>query len=821
MKYNPQKIERKWQKYWASKKFYNSKDAVAGKENFMLLTEFPYPSGNLHIGHWYAFAIPDIYARYLRMNGKNVSYPMGFDAFGLPAENAAIKNNTDPRDWTEKNIAYMTKQLKSMGAVFDWPREVRTIDPEYYKWTQWLFLKFYEKGLAYRAPTLVNWCPKDKTVLANEQVVDGKCERDGEPVIQKEITQWMFRITDYADRLIDDLSGLDWPETTKTAQKNWIGRSEGASTKFPIFNSQFSKGGQEYIEVFTTRADTLFGATYLVIAPEHPMVMKLTDDRHLDGINKYLEEAKRKTEIERAHLDKSKTGVFTGGFVLNPINNEKIPVWVADYVVGWYGTGAVMAVPAHDERDWEFAKKFNLPIKQVVQSGTKIETEKPTEEDGVLIDSGKFSGMQSAEARKKIIEELKTKGLADFKKNYKLHDWVLSRQRYWGVPIPMIHCAHCGYQPVPEKDLPIKLPKLDDFKPSDDSPRLSSGEAGGRSPLAKAENWVKVKCPKCGREGERETDTMDTFVDSSWYFLRYSDPKNKKEFASQDKMAKWLPVPLYIGGAEHNTMHLLYSRFYIKALYDLGYVNFNEPFLKRVNRGLILGPDRQKMSKSRGNVIDPDEEVKKYGADTVRMFLAFMGPYEQGGPWDPRGINGVYRFLNRVWNLFNAKRETRNAKPEAKELEIKLNQAIKKIGKDIQTLSFNTGVSELMKLLNEFEKTPAFEIGNLKLEIFTKLLAPFAPHLAEELWMNVLGNKKSIHLENWPEYNEAIIAEEKINLVIQINGKMRDVITVRKGLPEEEIKQLAFASEKIKKHILEKPVKKIIFVKDKLTNIVI
>src|SRR3989338_9186685 len=436
----------------------------------------------------------------------------------------------------------MTRQLKSMGATFDWSRQVSTIDPEYYKWTQWMFLKFYEKGLAYRAPTLVNWCPRDKTVLANEQVVDGKCERAGEPVIQKEITQWMFRITDYADRLVEDLSGLDLPETTKTAQKNWIGRSEGASTKFPIFNSQFSKGGQEYIEVFTTRAATLFGAPYLVVAPEHPMVMKLTDDRHLDGINKYLEEAKKKTEMERAHLDKSKTGVFTGGFVLNPINNEKIPVWVADYVVGWYGTGAVMAVPAHDERDWEFAKKFNLPIKQVVQSGTKIETEKPTEEDGVLIDSGKFSGMQSAEARKKIIEELKTKGLADFKKNYKLHDWVLSRQRYWGVPIPMIHCAHCGYQPVPEKDLPIKLPKLDDFKPSDDSPRLSSGEAGGRSPLAKAENWVKVKCPKCGREGERETDTMDTFVDSSWYFLRYSDPKNKKKFASAKKMDNWMPV---------------------------------------------------------------------------------------------------------------------------------------------------------------------------------------------------------------------------------------------------------------------------------------
>jgi len=812
MKYNPQKIERKWQKYWASKKFYNSKDFVQDRENYMLLTEFPYPSGNLHIGHWYAFAIPDIYARYLRMNGKNVSYPMGFDAFGLPAENAAIKNNTNPRDWTEKNIAYMTKQLKSMGAVFDWPREVRTIDPEYYKWTQWLFLKFYEKGLAYRAPTLVNWCPRDKTVLANEQVVDGKCERDGEPVIQKEITQWMFRITDYADRLIDDLSGLDWPETTKIAQRNWIGRSEGALIKFPIFNSKSSGGGQKYVEVFTTRADTLFGATYLVIAPEHPMVMKLTDDQHLDGINEYLEEAKRKTEMERAHLDKEKTGVPTGGFVLNSINNEKIPVWVADYVVGWYGTGAVMAVPAHDDRDWEFAKKYNLPVKMVVCPNYPAPMcpvlENAFIEDGHLVDSAEFTGMKSSEAREKITKKLKEKGLADFKKNYKLHDWVLSRQRYWGVPIPMIHCQTCGYQPVSEKDLPVKLPKLDDFKPSDD----------GRSPLAKAISWLKVKCPQCRREGERETDTMDTFVDSSWYFLRYADPKNKKEFASQDKIFKWLPVPLYIGGAEHNTMHLLYARFYTKALHDLGYVNFNEPFLKRVNRGLILGPDHQKMSKSRGNVIDPDEEVKKYGADTVRMFLAFMGPYEQGGPWDPRGINGVYRFLSRVWSLFNAKSKTQNAKSEAKELEIKLNQTIKKIGEDISELKFNTCVSEMMKLLNELEKQE-----NLSLAVcrsFLLLLSPFAPHLAEELWLNILKNKNSIHLEKWPEFDETIIAEEKINLIVQINGKMKDVITARRGLSKEEAKQLALASEKIKKHLTEMPPKDFIYVQDKLINFV-
>ncbi len=802
-KYNPSKIEKRWQKYWETKKIYNTKDKVSGRKNYMLLTEFPYTSGNLHMGHWYAYAPPDMLARYLRMNGYNVLYPIGFDAFGLPAENAAIQRNISPNSWTEENIKYMTKQLKSIGTVFDWSREVRTNDPQYYKWTQWMFLKFYEKGLAYRAKTAVNWCPKDKTVLANEQVVDGKCDRCGSEVIQKEITQWMFRVTHYADKLIDDMKTLDWPETTKIAQENWIGRSEGALIKFLIPNSK------ETLDVFTTRADTLFGATYLVLAPEHSMVMKLTKDQNIDRVSQYLEEVKKKTEMERLHTDKSKTGVSTGGYVVNPINNEKIPVWVADYVIGWYGTGAVMAVPAHDQRDFEFAKKYNLSMKMVVCPNYP-EPECPVldkayEGIGHLVESGQFNGLTSVDARAKIIESLKIKGLGEWKKQYRLHDWVLSRQRYWGVPIPMIHCSHCGYKPVLEKDLPIKLPLLKDFKPTDD----------GRSPLAKAKDWSKVKCPQCGRDAERETDTMDTFVDSSWYFLRYTDPKNKKSFADVKKMKQWLPVPLYIGGSDHNTMHLLYSRFFTKALHGIGQLSFSEPFLKRVNRGWVLGPNHQKMSKSKGNVVDPDIEVKKYGADTVRMYLAFMGPFEQGGSWDLKGINGVYRFLNRVWNFAD---KFVKPKKEDKEVNRILNKAIKEVGNDVAALKFNTGVSGLMKLLNAVEDK---WLTARQYEVFLKLLAPFAPHITEELWHSVLKNKKSIHLEKWPKYDEKLLEEETVQLVVQVNGRVRDIIQVKKGLSENETKLLVTASEKIKKHLYGKDIKKFIYIKDKLTNLVV
>ncbi|MBI2057556.1 MAG: leucine--tRNA ligase [Candidatus Yanofskybacteria bacterium] len=815
-RYNPLKIEKKWQKYWQGKKLFQTKDTVKGKENFMLLTEFPYPSGNLHIGHWYAFAVPDIFSRYLRMRGKNVLYPIGFDAFGLPAENAAIKNKINPKKWTEQNIAYMTKQLQSMGATFDWSRKVSTIDPEYYKWTQWFFIQLFKKGLAYRAKTLVNWCPKDKTVLANEQVINGCCDRCGTEVVQKELAQWMFKTTDYADKLIDDLEKLDWPEVTKTAQKNWVGRSRGVEVNFLIPNSK------EMIKVFTTRADTLFGATYLVLAPEHSLVTKLTTDDNLDKVNKYIQEARKKTELERTHLDKDKTGVFTGAYVVNPVNKEKIPVWVADYVIGQYGTGAVMAVPAHDERDFEFAKKYNLPVKMVICPNYPAPKcpvlEKAFTDDAYLVDSGEFTGMTSEEGRNKILEKLRKEKLAESKINYKLHDWVISRQRYWGAPIPMIHCSKCarlparpaggpdgqGYQPVPEKELPVKLPDLEDFKPTTD----------GRSPLAKAKEWLKTKCPKCGKDAERETDTMDTFVDSSWYFLRYVDPKNKKSFADAKKMKQWLPVRTYVGGAEHNTMHLLYSRFFTKALFDLGLVDFNEPFLVRRNHGVILGPDSQKMSKSKGNVVDPDDLVKKYGADAVRMYLAFMGPYEQGGPWSPGSINGVFRFLNRVWSLFE---KTKIADKDS-ELEGVLNRSIKKTGEDIENLHFNTGVSELMKLLNKMEESGGSKKDKI---IFLKLLAPFAPHLAEEIWFTLLKQKKSIHLENWPKYDEKFLKQEKIDLIIQINGRVKGVLKIARGVSEEETKTMAMSSEKVKPHLLGKTLKRVIFIPDRLINLVV
>ena len=852
-KYNPNKIEHKWQRFWEQKKFYYTLDKAKNRENFYFLVEFPYPSGDLHIGHWYAFSVPDIAVRYWRMRGKNVMYPIGFDAFGLPAENAAIKNNLQPDDWTRKNIAFMTKQLKSMGTSFDWSRVVSTIDPDYYRWTQWIFLQFYKKGLAYRAKTFVNWCPKDKTVLANEQVIDGCCDRCGAEVVQKELAQWMYKITEYADRLIDDLegarpvrnregsqrasvsNGMDWPEVTKTAQRNWIGRSRGAEIHFLLPNSK------KVIKVFTTRADTLYGATYMVLAPEHPLVTKLTKDQHLDSVSKYLETTKKKSELERASLDKEKTGVFTGAYAVNPVNNERIPIWVADYVIGWYGTGAVMAVPAHDSRDYAFARKFGLPVKTVVVQGgvgknqkskiknqndnLKFKIQEAYEGEGILIDSGEFTGFKSEDAREEIVEKLAKNGLAERKTNYKLHDWVLSRQRYWGTPIPMIHCEKCGYKPVPENDLPVKLPKLEDYKPS----------ADGRSPLAKARKWLKVKCTNCGNEAERETDTMDTFVDSSWYFLRYADPKNKKEFASPDKMKNWLPVNFYVGGAEHNTMHLLYSRFFTKAMYDLGLLEFNEPFTVRRNHGIILGLDSQKMSKSRGNVINPDELVKKYGADAVRMQLAFMGPYELGGSWNPGGITGVYRFLNRVWNLYNqitnppegvASRPygagklqiTNKFQITNTKLNAILHKAIKKIGEDIENLHFNTAVSELMKLLNEFEN---YELRIKNYELFLKLLSPFAPHLAEELWLNVLKNKKSVHLESWPEYDPKLIVEDVVKLVVQVNGKTRDVIEVPVGLYETAAREMALASEKVKRHIIGKEIKKFIYVKDRLINLVI
>jgi len=605
--YNPKEIEPKWQKKWSRDKLYLTQDEVKGKDNEYVLVEFAYPSGNLHVGHWYAFSVPDIYARLRRMQGKNLLYPMGFDAFGLPAENAAIKNKLNPREWTFQNIDYMRNQLQSMGASFDWSREVVTASPDYYKWTQWLFLKFLEKGLAYQSETPVNWCPSCKTVLANEQVVAGHCERCDAEVERRNMLQWNLKITDYADRLIDDLGSLDWPHSIKEAQKNWIGRSEGAEIEFKVV------GSKEYgVRVFTTRPDTILGATYLVLSPEHELVAKLLEEtrnkkqetiKNPDEVEKYINETKKKSEMDRIAEGKEKTGIrLEGVTAINPANKEEIPVWIADYVLPHYGTGAIMAVPADDERDREFAEKFNLPI----------------------------------------VEGYTPAGFEDFgqkTQKYKLRDWVVSRQRYWGCPIPVIHCNKCGIVPVPEKDLPVVLPEATDYLPSDD----------GQSPLAKVTDWVKVKCPKCDAEARRETDTLDTFIDSSWYFLRYADPKNEKEFASKKLLKKWLPVSFYSGGAEHTTMHLLYSRFFHKVLFDLGLVNETEPYLRRMNRSLIMGPDGQKMSKSRGNVVDPDKEVERSGADTIRIYLAFIGPYNEVNsyPWNPDATVGVRRFLER------------------------------------------------------------------------------------------------------------------------------------------------------------------------------
>lgn len=790
-KYNASKIEKKWQEIWNKTKLYKTKDKVEGKDNFYHLVMFPYTSGNLHIGHWYNFAPADVYARLKRMQGYNVLSPIGFDAFGLPAENAAIKSKIHPKIWTYKNIAKMRRQLKSMGNVYDFSREVITADPEYYKWTQWMFLKMYKAGLAYRKKALANWCPKDQVILANEQVIDGKCWRHPDTlVIQKEIDQWMLKITDYAEDLINGLEKLDWPERTKLMQKNWIGKSVGAIVKFNLPKSDFKNSrSRTSIEVFTTRPDTLFGATYVVLSPEHPLVEQITAKEQKEKVRHYVANTHLKTELERASLEREKTGVFTGAYAVNPVNGEKIPIWISDYVLMTYGTGAIMAVPAHDERDFEFATKFNLPIIKVI-------------EGGLLINSGEFTGLESIEARKKITEWLKKRHLGDFSTQYKMRDWIISRQRYWGAPIPIIYCSKCGVVPVPEDKLPVKLPPLKNFKPV----------AGGKSPLARIKSFVNAKCPKCRQKATRETDTMDTFVDSSWYFLRYADSKNKKIFADSKKIKSWLPVNMYIGGAEHTVLHLLYSRFFIKILRDAGYLEFDEPFIALRHQGDILGSDGQRMSKSRGNVVDPDELVLRYGADTVRMYLCFMGEYSQGGPWNSKGIAGIKRFLDRIWDKF----QSTNYLPTGDLSKRLLHQTIKKVGEDIENFRFNTAISALMILWNELKNQ---SLARDTAETFLKLLSPLAPHFSEELW-KALGNKKSIHLETWPEYNLKLIETEAYELIIQINGKMRDKVRVSKKMERPEIKKMVLSREIVKKYTLNRKIKKIIFIPDKLINIV-
>lgn len=963
-KYNPKEIEEKWQEYWKQHPELHRGDDNSAKEKKYILDMFPYPSGEgLHVGHVESYTATDIISRYWRMNGKNVLHPQGWDAFGLPAENFAVKTGTHPTETTKKAIATFTRQIDSMGFSYDWSREVTTSSPEYYKWTQWFFLTLYNNGLAYKKKAKVNWCPSCQTVLANEQVVDGKCERCSAEVIQKDLEQWFFKITDFIEDsektsgLLSGLSKVDWPEYTKSAQKNWIGRSEGAEFSMPIV------GSEEKLDVYTTRVDTVFGMTYVVVAPEHSIILNLKFKiSNYDEVEKYIVKARSKTELERTELSKEKTGVKLEGIeAVNPFTKEALPVFVADYVLGNYGTGAVMAVPAHDERDYEFAKKYNLPIKKVVEpkfvagagsssavkeglpfvkrnavaaivknpksdeylcikwkkftmnglvtggveegedfieaarrevheeTGYKnlkmvgasyeaihslfyhrvknqnrwarfqyvffeLENEEKDEikeeekivhdvvwikkeelknffsviegeyivdfienpekcfvDDGVVYNSGKYDWMDSAEAREKMTKWLEKEGIGKKKINYRLRDWLVSRQRYWGAPIPIIYCEKCGAVPVTEKDLPVLLPTDVDFKPT------------GESPLVYSKTFHDVQCPTCGEKARRESDTMDTFVCSSWYYLRYSDPKNSSEFASKEALKKWLPVDLYVGGAEHTVLHLLYARFFTKALNRLGYVEFDEPFLKLRHQGIILAQDGRKMSKSLGNVVNPDQVVQEFGADSLRMFEMFMGPLEDMKPWNTKGIVGIVRFLEKVWKLQSAV----NSKLEANnKITALLHKTISRVTENIENMRYNTAISQMMILVNAMEKEytkSATTNAHIRKEDYEKLiliLAPFAPHITEEIWEK-LGHKESIFLESWPKADSQLMKEDEIEMVVQVNGKLRDRIFVALDVTEDEAKKTALESEKVKIFTDGKNIRKIIFVPEKLINIVV
>jgi leucyl-tRNA synthetase len=809
--YNPVEIERKWQERWAADRLYEvSEDSP--KPKYYALTMFPYTSGDLHIGHWYAMAPSDVQARYKRMQGFNVLHPMGFDAFGLPAENAAIKRGIHPHKWTMDNIEKMRRQLKTIGAIYDWRREVITCLPDYYKWTQWLFLKLYHAGLAYRASAPVNWCPKCQTALANEQVVgEGVCDRCETPVIKKDLEQWFFRITRYAEELLD-MSQIDWPEKIKTMQINWIGRSTGADIDFPL---EKPVGGQKAIRIFTTRPDTTFGVTFMVLAPEHPLVPHLTTPAQKAEVEDYIARARRTTEVERTTAEREKTGVFTGGYCINPVNGTRVPVFIADYVLPTYGYGAIMAVPAHDTRDFAFARKFNLPISVVISppgwDGRPL-AEAYTEE-GVMVNSGPFNGMPSLECLSKIPAWLEENGWGKYAVTYRLRDWLVSRQRYWGAPIPIVYCDKCGTVPVPEKDLPVLLPPDAEFKPT------------GESPLKYHAAFVNTRCPKCGGAAKRETDTMDTHVCSAWYYLRYTSPKYEK-WPFEPKAGKyWLPVDLYTGGAEHAVMHLLYARFFARALRDLGLLDFSEPFKKLFNQGTIIY-QKAKMSKSRGNVVNPDDYVNTMGADTIRAYLMFVGPWEQGGEWMDNGIIGMNRWLHRVWNLVEEPYTANNVNSEAeKELLRRTHQTVKKVSSDIERFRFNTMLAALMEFTNHL--TDVREAGsvapdswNSAISTLLKLLAPTAPHLAEELWQKT-GGQYSIHNQSWPSWDEALARDEEIILVVQVNGKVRDRISVPAPISEEAATGLALGSERIRPFLNNRKPRKVIYVPGKLVNIVV
>ena len=799
--YNHKVVEKKWQKVWDDNKAFAATDDYS-KPKYYALVEFPYPSGQgLHVGHPRPYTALDIVARKRRMQGYNVLYPMGWDAFGLPTENYAIKNKIHPKEVTKNNVARFKAQLHSLGYSFDWDREINTTDPEYYKWTQWIFLKLFKAGLAYKKEMPINWCTSCKVGLANEEVVNGVCERCGAPVVRKVKSEWMLKITEYADKLIEGLDTVDYIERVKVSQKNWIGRSTGAEVDFRI------KGKEDKLRIYTTRCDTLFGATYMVVSPEHPLLDKYKDEiKNWSEIESYREQAARKSDFERSELAKDKTGVAIDGLVaINPVNEKEIPIWVSDYVLMSYGTGAIMAVPAHDERDWEFAKKFDLPLIQVVaKDGEEVDINEAAFTDvatGVLINSGFLNGLQVEDAKEKMIEFLEEKGIGKAKVNYKLRDWVFSRQRYWGEPIPIIHCDKCGYVPLNESELPLMLPEVESYMPTDN----------GESPLAAMTDWVNVKCPCCGGPAKRETDTMPQWAGSSWYFLRYTDPKNTEALASKEALKYWLPVDWYNGGMEHTTLHLLYSRFWHKFLYDQGVVPTPEPYQKRTSHGMILGENGEKMSKSRGNVVNPDDIVNAYGADTLRTYEMFIGAFDLAASWSDDGVKGCRRFLERVWKLQDI---VVDGDAYSKDMETKMHQTIKKVSTDFENLKYNTAIAAMMALVNDFYKKNAVTKGEMK--TLLTLLNPVAPHITEEMW-SILGYEGYLYQASWPTFDEAKTVESTVEIAVQINGKMKATLAINKDDPKDDV--IAKAKEAIADKLTGNIVKEI-YVPGRIVNIV-
>ena len=799
--YSPKEIEKKWQDIWDEEKAFKVSDDRT-KPKYYALVEFPYPSGQgLHVGHPRPYTALDIIARKRRLQGYNVLYPMGWDAFGLPTENFAIKNKIHPKEVTKNNVARFKAQLKSLGYSFDWDREINTTDPEYYKWTQWIFLKLFKAGLAYKSEMPINWCTSCKVGLANEEVVNGVCERCGSPVVHKVKSQWMLKITEYADKLIEGLDDVDYIEKVKVSQKNWIGRSEGAEVDFAL------TGVEDKLTIYTTRPDTLFGATYMVISPEHPLIDKYKDIiENYDEIVAYRQEAQKKSDFERTELAKDKTGVELKGIkAINPVNGKETPVWISDYVLMTYGTGAIMAVPAHDTRDFEFAKKFGLPIIEVVAGGDVTNEAYTDTKTGKMVNSGFLDGLEVADAKVKIIEFLTEKGIGHKKVNYKLRDWVFSRQRYWGEPIPIVHCDCCGYVPVPESELPLKLPEVESYMPTDN----------GESPLAAMTDWVNTTCPKCGKPAKRETDTMPQWAGSSWYFLRYTDPHNTEAFASKEALDYWLPVDWYNGGMEHTTLHLLYSRFWHKFLYDQGLVSTKEPYMKRTSHGMILGNNGEKMSKSRGNVVNPDDIVNEFGADTLRTYEMFIGAFELSASWSNEGVRGCRRFLERVWKLQDMVDNSNDG--YSKELETKMHQTIKKVSTDYEAMKFNTAIAALMSLVNDFYKAGSLTRGEFKTLLV--LLNPVASHMTEELW-EIEGFEGRLYNTTWPEYDEAKKVEDTVEIAIQVNGKVKGTVKVGREEDEASVKAKAHEVQTVANFLEGKNIVKEIYVKGKIFNIV-